>query len=252
MGNNTELSHKKRTVLDLVRYIENRSPIHSGVGTPNFTLFLGAGASITSGIRSGRQLIEEWKNDIYNESGVDISQEEFFVNQGRDWYDESNPYASLFEHRFDLQRQRRLFVEKEVADKTPSIGYAYLVNLIERGYFNTIFTTNFDDLLNEAFYRFSFVRPIVCAHDSSISGVTITSSRPKIIKLHGDYLFDNIKATLRETESLEQNMRMKFQEFAKDYGLIVIGYSGQDRSIRDILTYLLQHDEYLKMEYIGV
>lgn len=246
MGNNTELSHKKRTVLDLVRYIENRSPIHSGVGTPNFTLFLGAGASITSGIRSGRQLIEEWKNDIYNESGVDISQEEFFVNQGRDWYDESNPYASLFEHRFDLQRQRRLFVEKEVADKTPSIGYAYLVNLIERGYFNTIFTTNFDDLLNEAFYRFSFVRPIVCAHDSSISGVTITSSRPKIIKLHGDYLFDNIKATLRETESLEQNMRMKFQEFAKDYGLIVIGYSGQDRSIRDILTYLLQHDEYLK------
>ena len=52
MGNNTELSHKKRTVLDLVRYIENRSPIHSGVGTPNFTLFLGAGASITSGIIS--------------------------------------------------------------------------------------------------------------------------------------------------------------------------------------------------------
>ncbi len=85
----------------------------------------------------------------------------------------------------DLQRQRRVFVENEVSGKKPSIGYAYLVRLIERGFFNTVFTTNFDDLLNEAFYRFSKNRPIVCAHDSSISGVTITSSRPKIIKLHG-------------------------------------------------------------------
>ena len=242
----TELSHKKRTVTDLIRYIANVSPQNNGIGTPNFTLFLGAGASITSGIRSGGQLINQWKEDIYNENNTSVSLEDFYNIQAPDWYDSSNPYASLFEHRFDLQRQRRIFVEKEVANKTPSIGYAYLVNLIENGYFNTVFTTNFDDLLNEAFYRFSFVRPIVCAHDSSISGVTITSSRPKILKLHGDYLFDNIKATLRETESLEHNMRMKFQEYAKDYGLIIIGYSGQDRSIRDILTYLLQHDEYLK------
>ena len=126
------------------------------------------------------------------------------------------------------------------------MGYAYLVKLIENGFFNTVFTTNFDDLINEAFYRFSKNRPIVCAHDSSISGVTVTSTRPKIIKLHGDYLFENIKATLRETESLETNMKMKFQEFAKDFGLIVIGYSGQDRSIMDILNYLLQKEDYFK------
>lgn len=74
----------------------------------------------------------------------------------------------------------------------------------------------------------------------------MTSTRPKIIKLHGDYLYENIKATLRETESLETNMKMKFQEFAKDFGLIVIGYSGQDRSIMDILNYLLQKEDYFK------
>ena len=120
------------------------------------------------------------------------------------------------------------------------------MKLIENGFFNTVFTTNFDDLLNEAFNRFSTLRPIVCAHDSSISGVSVTSTSPKIIKLHGDYLYDNIKATLRETESLETNMRMKFQEFAKDFGLIVIGYSGQDRSVMDILSFLLSHEEYFK------
>lgn len=64
--------------------------------------------------------------------------------------------------------------------------------------------------------------------------------------MHGDYLFDDIKTTLRETESLEMNMKMKFQEFAKDFGLIVVGYAGNDRSIMDILTYLLQHEDYFK------
>lgn len=252
----TDLQHKQRTVKDLIRFIKNVSYRNADkhLPTPNFSILLGAGASVTSGIRSGQDLIMHWKTEIYKEmhdasSLGELTTEKinaYFDSTHMDWYDKSNPYSSLFEKQFDLQRQRRIFVEKEVANKNPSIGYAYLVRLIDEGYFNTIFTTNFDDLLNEAFYRYSHSRPIVCAHDSSITGVTVTSERPKIIKLHGDYLYDNIKTTLRETESLESNMRMKFQEFAKDFGLIVVGYSGQDRSIMDILTYLLQHEEYFK------
>lgn len=139
-----------------------------------------------------------------------------------------------------------MFVEREVAGKTPSIGYAYLTSLVKGDYFHTLFTTNFDDLINEAFYLYSDQRPIVCAHDSSINSITVTSSRPKIIKLHGDYLFDDIKATAKETESLEQNMKSKFTEFAKDFGLIVVGYSGCDRSVMDVISVLLKNDDYLK------
>lgn len=247
-----ELEHKRRSVSDLIRYVRNTTEIGKSVGgvrTPNYSILLGSGASITSGIRSGQQLIKKWKEEIYHENVTDpnTSIDQYFSSDAaRKWYDESRAYSSLFENRFDLQRHRRIFVENEVAGKTPSIGYAYLVKLIESGYFNTVFTTNFDDLLNEAFYRFSKNRPLICAHDSSISGVTVTSKRPKIIKLHGDYLFDDIKTTMRETESLENNMKLKFQEFAKDFGLIVVGYSGGDRSIMDILSFLLQHDDYFK------
>ncbi len=80
----------------------------------------------------------------------------------------------------------------------------------------------------------------MCAHDSSINSITITSSRPKIIKLHGDYLFDDLKSTVRETESLEINMKNKLVEFSKDYGMIIVGYSGNDRSILEVLTNLLK------------
>lgn len=235
------LSHKERHISDLASFLKNKCE-----DTPNYTLLLGSGCSVTSGISTGINLVNQWKQEIYeSEKEGNVSEEEFWKNQFR-WFDPRNPYSSLFQKKYDLPRQRRIFVENEVAGKNPAIGYAYLIKLIENNFFNTVFTTNFDDLLNEAFYRFSSNRPIICAHDSSISSVTVTSKRPKIIKLHGDYLFDDIKSTLRETESLNDNMKAKFIEFAKDHGLIVVGYAGNDRSIMDILSMLLQKEDYFK------
>lgn len=51
---------------------------------------------------------------------------------------------------------------------------------------------------------------------------------------------------MRETESLEQNTKEKFVEFCKEYGLIVVGYSGSDRSIMDVLELLARQENYLK------
>lgn len=237
-----DLKSKERSVEDLIRFVSTRHE-----SEPNYSLLLGSGCSISSGIRSGQDLIKVWSKEIYElDTGRDYepaAAAEYFKSES--WYEAKNEYSSLFERRYDLPKQRRLFIEKEVENKNPSIGYAYLLRLIERSYFRTVFTTNFDDLLNQSFYSHSKIRPIVCAHDSSISSVSITSKRPKIIKLHGDYLFDDIKSTLRETESLEANTKNKFIEFAKDYGLIVVGYGANDRSVMDVLTYLLRHDAFL-------
>ncbi|MBC8290499.1 MAG: SIR2 family protein, partial [Planctomycetes bacterium] len=149
----------------------------------------------------------------------------------------------MFESLFDQPSLRREFIESLIKDANPSWGYIYLANLIRNGVFSTVFTTNFDDLLNEACYLFSTdVRPIVCAHDSSIKSIRIFSARPKIIKLHGDFLFDSIKNTVRELENLEENMREKFRQCAGEFGLIVVGYSGNDRTVMDTLDALLRND----------
>lgn len=243
-----ELSHKKRSVSDLISYIKTRNS-----NTPNYSVLLGAGASISSGIKSGYELCEEWRKDIYELLSKDKYESrskavDYLIRSEGGWYNEGNEYSSLFEKKFDLPAQRRRFVENEVDKAIPSIGYAYLTSLADESdrYIDTIFTTNFDDLCNEAFYQFSNIRPIVCAHDSSIHSLSITSSRPKIIKLHGDYLFDDIKSTLRETESLENNIKDKLIEFSREYGMIVVGYAGNDRSIMDVLNYLLSSETYLK------
>lgn len=240
-----QLPNKRRSIKDLANYIK----IKSG-SSPNYSLFLGAGASVTSGINSGAQLVDEWRREIYEmlsgEEFDDVKKAKtYLIDKESSWYDPSNEYSSLFQKKFDLPSQRRRFVEKQVDSKLPSIGYSYMVSLFQSGYFDTVFTTNFDDLINEAFYQFSRERPTLCAHDSSIKSVSVNSSRPKIIKVHGDYLFDSIKSTLNETESLETNTREKLIEFTKKYGLIFIGYAGNDRSIIDVVNYLLRQDEFL-------
>ncbi|MEN8634789.1 SIR2 family protein [Pseudoalteromonas distincta] len=242
-----ELAHKERSVSDLISHIGTMT----NPNVPNYSLLLGAGASFTSGIKTGVDLVSEWRKDAYTnlskKSDYDEAKaREYLLKEHSNWYSIINEYSALFEYKFDLPSQRRRFVEKEVDGRLPSIGYSYLVSLSTSRFFDTIYTTNFDDLINEAFYQFSQSRPIVCAHDSSMQSISINSARPKIIKLHGDYLFDDIKSTLRETESLESNTKSKLTQFSKEYGLIVMGYAGNDRSIMDVISFLLKSDEYLK------
>ena len=106
---------------------------------------------------------------------------------------------------------------------------------------------NVDDLINEACYLYSDgLRPIVAAHDSAIQGIRVTSGRPKILKLHGDFLYDNIKTTVAELETLETNTKRKLNQFAQEYGLVILGYSGRDRSVMDTLELLLRDDDNYK------
>lgn len=237
-----------KTIDELALFLSNRSDAQ-----PNFSLLLGAGASVTSGIHTGRDLVRKWIKDYYHKYSKDsphnYSEEEakrWLTKNCSDWYNPNKEYSSIFEKRFNTASQRRIFIEGQVKDAKPSIGYAYLAQLVNEKYLNTIFTTNFDDLINESLYRFGRTRPIVCAHDSSVEGILVTSPRPKIIKLHGDYLFDDLKCTPDDTEKLGKNMKEKFTQFLREYGLIIMGYSGEDESIMQVISSLLDDSSYMR------
>lgn len=225
--------HNKREKTHLINLIGRRSN-----NTPNFALLIGAGASASSGIKTTSEMIVEWRQQLYEQSESKEPLEKWLQNQ--DWYKDEGEYSILFEKVCDQRSQRRIYIEECVKDAKPSWGYIYLSNIIAHNYFNVIFTPNFDDLLNEACFLYANLKPIVCAHDSAVADIRLTSARPKIIKLHGDFLYDSIKNTVRETETLEKNMRDKFKQFAIEYGMVIVGYGGNDRSIMDILDAMLQ------------
>jgi hypothetical protein len=212
---------------------------------PEFALLLGAGASISSNIKTGADMIQDWRKKAYaSYKGKECFK--VWLKQ-QDWFDSEDEYSRLFEKIYDQPSQRRSYIENAINKANPSWGYAYLTALLDMNFFNVVFTTNFDDLINEGCYNFSNeLRPMVCAHDSAVSSVRVMSERPKVIKLHGDFLYDNIKNTSSELQSLEVNMRDKFKEFAKEFGLVVVGYSGQDQSIMDLLDVLVRSDSYFR------
>jgi NAD-dependent SIR2 family protein deacetylase len=215
-------------------------------GPANYALFIGAGASLNSGVKTADQMVEVWRNRLYKQEKPKIKYSDWLIKQK--WYGSDEEYSELFSRLYDLAAQRRDCIGQMLEGSFPNWGYLYLASLLQARIFNTVFTTNFDDLINEACYLYTDgVRPIVCAHEAAALNIRITSSRPQIIKLHGDFLVDSIlKNTGSETESLTENMQTKFAQFGQEYGLVVVGYGGRDTSIMSILENLLTDKQFFR------
>ena len=199
-----------------------------------FSLFLGAGASKSSGVPLAGEMIAEWRGMMYADRAPDGADFDAWCAE-QTWYGLPDEYSVLFETLFPNERARQKYVEPKIEAGFPNWGYLYLANLVKAGYFNVIFTTNFDDLINDALSMYLAYNPVVCAADSEVISINIATERAKIIKLHGDYLFKRLKNTVEELEELDPNMESKFREFSKQCGLVVLGYSGRDRSVMNAI-----------------
>ncbi len=189
-------------------------------------------------MKTANEMIETWRNSLYGRSRTRMKYKTWLSKQS--WYDTDEEYGYLFGYLYDKQSQRRDYIETILKNASPTWGYVYLASLLQNQIFNAVFTTNFDDLINEACYLYTdIVRPIVSAHDSEVLNVKLTRARPQIIKLHGDFLFNSIiKNTHTETNRLTKNMEAKLVQFGQEYGLVVIGYGGRDNSVMSILEKL--------------
>ncbi|MEO0899601.1 MAG: tetratricopeptide repeat protein [Bacteroidota bacterium] len=147
-------------------------------------------------------------------------------------------YGSWFEKFSSDPRKRQELIEKIIEDIKPNGAYILLANIIEKGFINNIFTTNFDDLVNEALLRYVDIKARVFSHNELAQYLRISTRKPNIIKLHGDYLYENIKNIKSETDQLDKKLQDKFKQALSTNGLIVIGYNGGDNSIMSVLENL--------------
>ena len=244
-------------------YYQNEITLAEKVAKPisndcPYTLFLGAGASVSSGIPSAKKMIRNWQELLYKEQRnlsriIDEDFENWLKHEYPEWRNEKgsqyaeSDYSLLFGHFYQQPKERQLYIEREMEGKKPTFGYLYLAGLIAANRFNRILTSNFDDLLHDALMKYYDIKPIVCAFDSAVSGIRVTSQRPKIIKLHGDFLFDNIRNMRHELKGLDTNMEEKMYEMCKDAGLIVVGYSGSDEAVMAPIRDMIRKPDYLNM-----
>lgn len=147
-------------------------------------------------------------------------------------------YGFWFEAFSENPKERQKLIESLVDSGEPSGAYILFAHLIANNKISNVFTTNFDDLVNDCLIRYTDIKPRVYSHNEIANYINPLSARPNIIKLHGDFLFENIKNTQNETTALWSNMDKKLEESLKNFDLIVSGYNGADNSVMSVLANL--------------
>ena len=217
-------------------------------------IFLGAGASIGSGIPTGQEMVWYFKRKLYCTENK-ISEEKFkdvklpsTQELFQKYFDSQDGYPSLydpteysfyFEKCYDNDLARQRFIEQSVVRHNPSIGYLCLAEMIIHGRIKNIWTTNFDSLPETAI---NILEPqqelLVCSSVNSDSIDNFNPNYPCICKLHGDFRYGKLQNTSEELQKIEYKLQEYWLQCLQNRGMVVLGYSGNDESV---MNFLEQH-----------
>jgi len=214
-----------------------------------YILFLGAGASISSGCSRMMQIVD---NVLQSHDST----------QFKDWQKEiegaasvNEEYGKLLKENIGQQKRKRFFeiwsrLDRDTKysilrqhlweNKSPSEGYSDLAYLIKKGYIKMILSTNLDKLLEKALNNAGWYQPdddfivIVNGKDrpEEVLEQLVSPRAPfKLIKLHGTLQSPGSYAfTPEEVFDFEKTIKPSLSRIVNQ-SLIVIGHSMQDRDI---------------------
>jgi hypothetical protein len=214
------------------------------------SLLLGAGASISSGMPSAERCIWEWKQDIFATNNPTLREVvgEISLSAARkriqDWLDARGGFPALGaadEYSFyanacyPTPRDRRGFFQAYVSKAKPYLGYQLLPLLVRNDIVRTVWTTNFDGLPNRACAAAN-VECLEVGMDTQHRVLTPAGKGAlRLVSLHGEYRYDKLKNTAEELQGQETQLRQTLIHDLKDHDLLVVGYSGRDRSLMGAL-----------------
>ena len=242
------------------------APVAAVIGLPTFLRsfqlrkaqvmwFLGAGASRAAGIKTAGDMIWEFKQKLYcSEKKMPLS---FIADPGdpsvqrkmQAHFDEQAKYPSAgaedeysvyFDATYPAAKDRRAYIDEQVKQGKPSFGHFALSLLMQKGFCNAVWTTNFDHTLEDAAFKILGGSAKIVVADlgepRKLSQAWSEARWPVYGKLHGDFHSENLKNTTAELQSQDSEMRRSLIHACRSQGLAIVGYSGRDASIMDALS----------------
>ena len=214
------------------------------------SIFLGAGASISSGVPSAQMCIWEWKRNIFltNNPGLEGHFSELSLPSIRDriqqWLDKQEyfpangapgEYSFYIQKCFPIKDDRQAFFRERIKAARPHIGYQMLSQLAEADMIRSVWSTNFDGLPVRAAASFNLI-PLEVGIDSQNRLPRILQKGELLcVSLHGDYRYDELKNTPEQLQTQDAALSKSLIEQTRVTPLIVAGYSGRDRSVMKTL-----------------
>ncbi len=219
--------------LSLNGFIQEMKDVTTGSHPRRFCFVLGAGASRSSGIKSGQELVRVWDKELRERNEIEYQR----WRKDLDITDEnmSNFYSYYYEKRFNRCPEDGLsFIEGIMETAKPSAGYVMLAYILARTPHNVVITTNFDHLTEDAVTYYAQKIPLVVGHEALSRYIMGIQNRPTIIKIHRDLLFDP-KSRTEDIEVLHKNWQDALDRIFENYHPVFIGYAGNDKSLMDYL-----------------
>jgi Tfp pilus assembly protein PilF len=215
--------------------------IDKGMKDRQFAFILGAGASFTSGIPTGRDLAQRWLKDLHSRECFDgRSLQDWIANCGigegkLSLQTAADHYPQIFARRFDGDSEAG-YAELETAmeGKSPSLGYSLLAEIIQHTRHKVVVTTNFDNLVVDALAMHAHQSPLVVAHESLAGFVRPQLRRPLVAKIHRDLFLHPINDPAG-VSSMEQGWKTALKKLFQYFTPIVVGYGGNDGSLMNML-----------------
>ena len=222
--------------------------------------FLGAGSSRAAGIKTAEDMIWDFKQRLYRSQKklppsaiTDIGegavqrklQGHFDAMGGFPTGGSETEYSAYFEATYHEAKDRRAYLDEQIARGKPSFGHLALALLMAEDLCRAVWTTNFDRTVEDAAAKvFGGTGRLVVADlgEPRKSQRAFEEGRwPIYGKLHGDYHSEALKNTRAELRVQDEAMRQQLVESCRRHGLAVIGYSGRDASVMSALTEALDN-----------
>ena len=214
-------------------FMEELKNVTYGTYPRKFCFFLGAGASTTSGIPSGQDLVRQW--DEYLMKDNPKGHLRWRAQLGITEENKVSFYSEYYDRRFrDFPTDGYAEIERITAAGRPSAGYLLLAQLLTNSPHNVVITTNFDHLTEDAVTKFTGRLPLVIGHENLAGYVTGHPSRPTVIKIHRDLLLEPKSATTA-LQTMDKQWEPALKRIFSNYHPVFIGYAGNDKSVMDYL-----------------
>jgi hypothetical protein len=220
-----------------------------GGALPQYAWFLGAGTSQSAGLPTAYDVIWDLKTRYYcSEENQKLSIQDVqnaAVREKIDGFVEARglpksgtpaEYSEWFRLSFgdDLEAQRKYIREQLSETKVAlALGHRALAALMQSGMARTVFTTNFDNVLEKASASVAGKDLSAFHLEGSAAALAALNSEdfPIYVKMHGDFRYESIKNLPDALKEQDVQLGRCLKAAALRFGFIVVGYSGRDESV---------------------
>ena len=197
-----------------------------------YALLLGSGISKAAGVPTGWEVAEDLARRLADQQDADPGGDP--IGWYKSWSGENPDYPSLVEALAPSPADRRNLLrsyfeatsdDEESHAPVPSSAHRSIASLVAQGLVSVIVTTNFDRLLERAIADAGNEPVVIATPDAAQGAEPFAHTDITIIKVNGDYLSPNLKNTVEELSSYDEDTDRVLDQVFDQYGLIVCGWS---------------------------